>query len=342
MIASKQSLYDTNILIRKQKKQNRVTKIRSAPERAPQLLSFGMCQRTPLEITMTLLNRVKRVPTDGLGPTRQLVSEIRDVRRETQNEDRIEAFAQVFFEHGGQHAMVDIFKHSHLVNYKVLHEATWILTNLSGLPERWVTALVSAGIVPALVPFVTHESVAIRQQVLWCLGNIASTGADARDHVFTNTGIVAGMVTNVQYPVDEEVVKTCLWTIANCLRVQPQPCAETSAQFVCHVLTLFKLALLQNANEEVLRDVLECLRQLSEQQIEVLEFMFYHDECFLPLALVQFAQNLGSQFPSLLVSVAHTLGSLSSGPDDMAVVLVQAGFLTPSCMNAFLNCRLVR
>ena len=75
------------------------------------------------------VDRADNVPEQGMGPSHQLVREIRAVRRATEMTDQVqlEAFTNIFFEHGGQHALVQIFRYSEMVNDDVIQEAAWIL-----------------------------------------------------------------------------------------------------------------------------------------------------------------------------------------------------------------------
>ena len=339
--AYKQSRQETTHHIRKKKREERLQQRRMAPPN--RMIRFDQFQPTPQAIVHAFVERVHKVQQQGLGPSRQLVSEIRDVRRVIQMTDpvQLEAFTNLFFEQGGQHALVQIFRYSEMVNDDVIQEAAWILSNVSSRSPHFLRALMYIGIVLVLGPFVTHESAASRQQVVWLLGNMAKAGHEFRDHVFNNQDIVQGLLQNLEAPMDEEVLKTCLWTIANCLQITPQPSSQLTQLFVPHVLTLFNAEVEQGGRPEVLSALLNCVLQLAKCEVTVLESMFREQKGILSRTLVQFAKKFGYGHPSLLLSVAAILVLLSSVDAAYAQQIVAAGLLEEECLSKFLVLRQV-
>ena len=63
---------------------------------------------------------------------------------------------------------------SHPSNPTIIFESAWVLTNLASSNQFDATKLVAnSGAVPIFIKLLDHEIPDIREQVAWCLGNIA-------------------------------------------------------------------------------------------------------------------------------------------------------------------------
>jgi hypothetical protein len=72
-------------------------------------------------------------------------------------------------------------------NQSLIFESAWALTNIASLD--YGSHVATAGAVPPLVQLMAHNSPMIREQSIWCLGNIAGEGIIARDSVLLHDPI---------------------------------------------------------------------------------------------------------------------------------------------------------
>jgi hypothetical protein len=76
---------------------------------------------------------------------------------------------------------------SDLTDMSLIFESAWAITNIASTDRTEDVA--NAGAIPPLVFLVGHEVNYIRDQAIWCLGNIAGDGPELRDAVL-QSGIV--------------------------------------------------------------------------------------------------------------------------------------------------------
>lgn len=69
----------------------------------------------------------------------------------------------------------------------LIFESAWALTNIAS--TNCTMDLVKAGAIKPLVHLLVHVDAIVREQVAWCLGNIAGEGPDLRDQVLQESVI---------------------------------------------------------------------------------------------------------------------------------------------------------
>ena len=75
-------------------------------------------------------------------------------------------------------------------DWMLMFEAAWALTNIAST-ER-TRDVVEGGAVGPLITLLGHDNPDLREQAVWCLGNIAGDCSDFRDYV-VNQGIIGPM-----------------------------------------------------------------------------------------------------------------------------------------------------
>jgi importin subunit alpha-6/7 len=74
-----------------------------------------------------------------------------------------------------------------LQNQSLIFESAWALTNIAS--SEYGSYVAKAGAVPPLVQLMAHVSPDVREQSMWCLGNIAGEGVETRDMVLSHDPI---------------------------------------------------------------------------------------------------------------------------------------------------------
>lgn len=63
----------------------------------------------------------------------------------------------------------------------LIFESAWALTNIASTDHT--DAIVTAGVVTPLIQLLRHSVADVREQAIWCLGNIAGDNVGFRDHL---------------------------------------------------------------------------------------------------------------------------------------------------------------
>mmetsp|Transcript_26202 Transcript_26202/g.23190 ORF Transcript_26202/g.23190 Transcript_26202/m.23190 type:complete len:165 (+) Transcript_26202:83-577(+) len=61
-------------------------------------------------------------------------------------------------------------------NDRLKHEILWALTNVASGTGDHVIALTQAGLVKAVLPYLSNDNLKIKEQTFWAIGNIAGEG----------------------------------------------------------------------------------------------------------------------------------------------------------------------
>ena len=79
---------------------------------------------------------------------------------------------------------------------KLQCEAAWALTNVASGSSEQTRAVIDAGALPPLCELLSAEDSDLRENVLFCLGNIAGDSVESRDEVLHGAVAVVAQVVN--------------------------------------------------------------------------------------------------------------------------------------------------
>lgn len=106
-------------------------------------------------------------------------------------------------------------------NPQLQFEATWALTNVAS--TQYTSVVVDLGIVPTLANLCKSPSADVREQSVWCLGNIAGDGCKYRDMILGVPNAVNNILLNVAHPENISMLRNATWALSNFCRGKPQP-----------------------------------------------------------------------------------------------------------------------
>lgn len=197
--ALRRSRASTQIQLRKTKKNDSLSKRRRSVDFSQAAVSAD----TDIDLPKLIANLKSSSPTlQSVKQVRQFVcSSDSPPPPEITNQDVI-------------HAIAKLTRHS---NTDLLHEALWLLTNVSAADHTDV--VVESGVVPTLIGLQEHYDPKIRHQAMWTLGNIAGDNTSYRDDLI-EANILQGVALNVYNPENDAILKEGAWEIHNLVRGQ--------------------------------------------------------------------------------------------------------------------------
>jgi importin subunit alpha-6/7 len=104
---------------------------------------------------------------------------------------------------------------------KIAFEAAWAITNVASTEHT--AAVVDAGAVPALVQGMMAADATVRDQCIWCVGNIGGDCVRFRDALYATPGALQALMLNLQNPETPALLANATWALSNFCRGKPSP-----------------------------------------------------------------------------------------------------------------------
>eukprot|EP00730_Choanoeca_flexa_P015390 TRINITY_DN7057_c0_g1_i2.p1 TRINITY_DN7057_c0_g1~~TRINITY_DN7057_c0_g1_i2.p1 ORF type:complete len:520 (+),score=87.32 TRINITY_DN7057_c0_g1_i2:67-1626(+) len=207
--------------------------------------------------------------------------------------------------------LVQLLQHP---NPDVQYEVAWILTNISSGASHQTRAVVEHQACIPLGHLLSSPVAKVKDQAVWCLGNIAGDGAQLRD-VLLEIDLLDVFLQMLVEEEDAELLRNVSWTISNFFRWKNPSAPEEKMHTALEVL---KNAL--SEDPEVLSNLSWAICYIAEST-----------ESFLDLILMHF----GGRFMHLLALPEHdaqlpairTMGSITAGSDEQTAAVIGMGIL---------------
>ena len=210
----------------------------------------------------------------------------------------------------------------------LLLEVAWCATNIASGSSTNVESLIDAGcLAPLLALLHIGQHGQVNEQIVWCLGNVAGDGCQARDKL-----LELGLMDRLCRLADSEgcgseLLKHIAWCIHNLCRNKPVPNAHRVG--VC-IPTVKRILLgsqgvggIDTLDNELLPDLLGTLACLSLTSDTLSQRLLSH-------GFLEYLIKLLSQLPSLslplLTPAMRTLGNFLTGCEQDTQLVLDAGF----------------
>lgn len=101
---------------------------------------------------------------------------------------------------------------------KLMFEVTWALTNIAST-EHANSIVQYPNAIERLVTLLTYDlDASVREQSIWCLGNIAGDNIHYRDMLLKDERVKSGFLTNLALPETSSLLSNLCWAISNMVR----------------------------------------------------------------------------------------------------------------------------
>lgn len=197
---------------------------------------------------------------------------------------------------------------------KTQFEAAWALTNIASTEHTRV--IVQAGAVPFLVKLMMSKNPDIREQCLWCLGNVAGDGHDMRDLVLKVPGALTNLLLNIKHAATDSLLGNATWTLSNFCRGKPQPQIESiqpALPYLAKLITHPKL--------DIVGDACWALSYISDGEDNRIQ------ACLDQKVVPTLVRLLSAEKVSVVTPALRTLGNIVSGNSDQTQAVIDAGTL---------------
>ncbi|KAH8061502.1 hypothetical protein JL722_4130 [Aureococcus anophagefferens] len=183
-------------------------------------------------------------------------------------------------------------------------EAAWALTNVASTDKT--QAVVDAGVVPAMVQLMQSPNGDVREQCIWCLGNIAGDSTESRDAV-----LAAG-----RNPATTSLLRNATWSLSNLCRGTPKPDVARLAPAIPVLV-----GLLRSDDVDTLMDACWALSYLSDGDEARIQCVVDHG------AAAALSPLLGHASHKVVTPALRTLGNVVTGNDAQTQAALDAGVL---------------
>jgi len=299
---------ETQLNLRKQKKNERLTKRRLASSEP----ASGIKTAATVPASTDLPRFVKAIQETS-GPVDQLLEGVVGIRKMLSvNQDPP---VKEVVDAGALKSLVEILMRTDAP--KLQMEAAWALTNVaSSIYTSSVADIPNA--IDHLVKLLCSFSPEVREQSAWCLANIAGDCPDYRDEVLKQ-GAMSAMIMNIQEPANESLLTTVVWAVSNLCRGKPQPDLSLVAQVIQPLFQVIENCKL----DEVLIDALWALSYISDGSDNRIDSVLKGGNGFTE----HLAKILVGDKPKLIAPALRILGNFASGSEVQTQAVIDAGVL---------------
>lgn len=195
-------------------------------------------------------------------------------------------------------------------------EAAWALTNVASGTTHQTRAVVESGATEVMVQLLRSPDANVREQCVWCLGNIAGEGADCRDLILRQPDAVNNVLLNIAHPASNSVLQNATWTLSNLFRGKPQP----ELAVLQPAMAAFP-HLLQNADPQVVADACWALSYLTDGDESCIDAVIHAG--VLPLLMPLMERGSAK----CVVPALRAVGNVVSGSDRQTQAVLDNGAL---------------
>lgn len=199
----------------------------------------------------------------------------------------------------------------------LIFESAWTLTNIAA--TECGTDVAQAGAVKPLIRLLRHCEVRVRDQAIWCLGNIAGEGPALRDLILQEQPIDL-LLQNIGECRHMDYLQNIVWTMSSLCRGDPKPPTNVTSKMVFPLVSLLD----QGISAEVTIDILWALNYLSDHDEKQLDLVVCSGVAHKLIRLLgddKFKRGRGA------IPVVKILGNFVAGNEIQTQTAIDSGIL---------------
>lgn len=193
-------------------------------------------------------------------------------------------------------------------------EAAWAITNIAS--TEYTRHVVDAGAIGPLVHGMMSADAILRDQCIWCIGNIAGDCAKYRDAILNTPDALKAVLLNIQNPANLVLLRNATWTLSNFCRGKPTP----SSDLVGAMLPALAY-LLSNSDRDVIQDAAWGISYLTDGNEATVQSVI--DAGIGPRCV----ELMGHPEISVVTPALRIVGNFISGSDSQTSAALAAGAL---------------
>jgi importin subunit alpha-1 len=212
---------------------------------------------------------------------------------------------------------------------KLQFESAWAITNIASTEAT--RAVVSSGAIAPLVAGMMSTDANVREQCMWCIGNITGDSSEYRDIMFETENAVNNLLLNIQHPETVGLLRNATWALSNFCRGRPSPSAERVAGLLPPLAYLISME-----DKDVVSDALWGLCYLTESDESNIDALLADG------VLARCVELLGHAELTVMMPALRVIGNIISGSELQTQAALEAGALcalVPLLKNARRNVR---
>ena len=241
--------------------------------------------------------------------------------------------------------LIEIMRDYDVSQPDLVLDAAWVITNITAGTSDHCDYVVNVGVLPILSQLLLNPSEDVREQALWCLGNIAGDLAWFRDLVY-ELQIAPLLPSFLEVNEKLSIRRNTMWLICNLCRAKPSPvpsnvlpllpaltaCIESSDTEDSQVLlnAVQAVAGLADAENELIRLILETPKNLADEDepAESEQIRLILDTPNLVSGVIKiFSQDRGRYDLETLKYSMLAAGNIFVGSEEAMQVASDAGIL---------------
>jgi importin subunit alpha-1 len=198
---------------------------------------------------------------------------------------------------------------------KLAFEAAWAVTNIAS--TDYTRFVVDSGAIAPLVRCMASPDHNVREQAIWCCGNIAGDCAAYRDSIINTEGALDALLRNIQFPESPSLLRNATWALSNLCRGKPAP-SEAAVRYVLPALTYLVTA---EAEAEVTADAAWGFSYLTDCDRTIVGAVVEAG------VVKRFVDLMAQDDLTILLPALRTVGNLIAGEEDHTTAVLECGAL---------------
>ena len=206
------------------------------------------------------------------------------------------------------------FLYQNDINFKVQFEILWILTNISSTEHAQI--VVDTGVCSKIVSLMKSPNEDVREQSLWCLGNIVADNNDFLNHVLNIPDSINNLLLNIIYASSIRLRQNALWALNNfCYKIN-----NLDMKTIKSIIPVIARVILTNDIESI-RYALSILLNITHKNNDCIEIVL---NTGIVDRLIYLTNDCSTSYYKTVIKI---IGNFVAGTEKQTQVIVNNGII---------------